>query len=97
MYLKHPQAGADRIDGLFIHDLPIDHDNQIFVRAMVQVARGMRKVTIAECVEDQAPFEMLKGCGIDAVQGNFLGRPSPDYRRAERARMDPGTGKHRFG
>jgi len=31
------------------------------------------------------------------VQGYFLERPNPDYRRAERARMDPVTGKLRFG
>ena len=51
-YLKHLQADAVKIDGLFIRDLPNDFENQIFVKAIVAVARGMRKVTIAECVED---------------------------------------------
>ena len=39
----------------------------------------------------------LKNFGSDGVQGYFLERPNPDYRRAERARMDPVTGKLRFG
>jgi diguanylate cyclase (GGDEF)-like protein/PAS domain S-box-containing protein len=78
-YLKHLQADAVKIDGLFIRDLPNDFDNQIFVKAIVAVARGMGKVTIAECVEDQQTLDMLKGFGVDAVQGFFLERPHPDY------------------
>jgi len=74
-YLKHLQADAVKIDGLFIRDLPNDYDNQIFVKAIVAVARGLRKVTIAECVEDRQTLDMLTGFGVDAVQGFFLERP----------------------
>jgi len=84
-YLKHLQADAVKIDGLFIRDLPNDFDNQIFVKAIVAVARGMRKHTIAECVEDQQTLDMLKSFGIDAVQGFFLERPHPDHKPAARA------------
>jgi EAL domain-containing protein (putative c-di-GMP-specific phosphodiesterase class I) len=51
------------------------------VKAIVAVARGMRKTTIAECVEDLATFEMLKGFGVDAVQGYFMESPHGDHRR----------------
>ena len=44
------------------------------------VARGMRKQTIAECVEDEATLAMLKGYGVDAVQGFYLERPHPEPR-----------------
>jgi EAL domain-containing protein (putative c-di-GMP-specific phosphodiesterase class I) len=77
-YLKHLQADAVKIDGLFIRDLPNDFDNQIFVKAIVAVARGMGKHTIAECVEDEATLIMLKSFGIDAVQGFHLERPHPE-------------------
>ena len=79
-YLKHLQADAVKIDGLFIRDLPSDFESQIFVKAIVAVARGMRKVTIAECVEDRATLEMLKDFGVDAVQGYYLERPHPGCR-----------------
>ena len=59
-YLKHLQADSVKIDGLFIRDLPNDFDNQIFVKAIVAVARGMGKHTIAECVEDGQTLAMLK-------------------------------------
>jgi EAL domain-containing protein (putative c-di-GMP-specific phosphodiesterase class I) len=53
-YLKHLHVDSIKIDGLFIRDLPNDPDNQLFVKAMVSVARGLHKVIIAECVEDSA-------------------------------------------
>ena len=83
-YLKHLEADAVKIDGLFIRDLPNDFDNQIFVKAIVAVAHGMRKHTIAECVEDAETLTMLKTFGVDAVQGFHLERPGPDPRPAGR-------------
>jgi EAL domain-containing protein (putative c-di-GMP-specific phosphodiesterase class I) len=78
-YLKHLQADSVKIDGLFIRNLPHDHDNQLFVKAIVAVARGLHKTTIAECVEDEATLEMLKGFDVDCAQGYFLERPRDDH------------------
>lgn len=52
--------------------------------AAERVARGLRKLTIAECVEDQLTLDMLKDIGVDAVQGFFLERPHPDHESAKR-------------
>jgi len=79
-YLKHLEVDAVKIDGLFIRDLPNDFDNQIFVKAIVAVAHGMRKLAIAECVEDDETLAMLKSFGVDAVQGFYLDRPRPDHK-----------------
>ena len=84
-YLKHLQVDAVKIDGLFIRDLPNDFDNQIFVKAIVAVAHGRRKHTIAECVEDAQTLDMLRSFGVDAVQGFYLDRPRSDPRPAGRA------------
>ena len=51
-YLKHLDVDMLKIDGQFIRDLPTDRDNQVFVKAIVDVARGLKKLTVAECVED---------------------------------------------
>jgi len=83
-YLKHLEADAVKIDALFIRDLPATHDNQVFVRAIVSVARGLRKVTVAEGVEDRATLDMLREMGVDSVQGYLFGQPSPDLRKAAR-------------
>jgi len=74
-YLKHLRADLLKIDGLFIRDLPNDRDNQVFVKSIVDVARGMRKTTIAEYVEDAETLEMLRHFGVDMVQGYHLDMP----------------------
>jgi diguanylate cyclase (GGDEF)-like protein len=78
-YLKHMQADTIKIDGLFIRHLPDDVQNQIFVRAMVEVARGLKVNTIAECVEDEATLRMLGDFGVNMVQGYHLDRPRIDH------------------
>ncbi|MFN7184708.1 MAG: EAL domain-containing protein, partial [Thermomonas haemolytica] len=44
-YLKHLPVDTVKIDGMFIRNLPDDHDNQVFVKAITDVARGMGRVT----------------------------------------------------
>ncbi len=77
-YLKHLDVDIVKIDGLFIRNLPNDQDNQVFVKAIIDVARGMRKTTVAESVEDLKTLEMLKGFGVDLVQGYYLEMPQSD-------------------
>lgn len=77
-YLKHLEVDIVKIDGLFIRNLPNDQDNQVFVKAIIDVARGMRKTTVAESVEDLKTLEMLKGFGVDMVQGYYLEMPHSD-------------------
>ena len=74
-YLKHLHVDAIKIDGLFIRNLAKDPDNQLFVKAMVSVARGMHKTIIAECVEDEETLLMLAAFGVDNVQGYHLEKP----------------------
>jgi diguanylate cyclase (GGDEF)-like protein/PAS domain S-box-containing protein len=85
-YLKYLQVDAVKIDGLFIRNLPNDYDNQLFVRAIVSVARGLHKTTIAECVEDEQTILMLRDFGVDCVQGYYLERPRGDHPQLERVR-----------
>ncbi len=78
-YLKHLNADILKIDGLFIRDLPNNRDNQIFVKAIVEVAKGLRKTTVAEFVEDGETLDMLKRFGVDMVQGYHLDMPRADH------------------
>jgi EAL domain-containing protein (putative c-di-GMP-specific phosphodiesterase class I) len=78
-YLKHLRADVLKIDGLFIRDLPNDRDNQVFVKSIVDVARGMHKATVAEFVEDAETLAMLKEFGVDMVQGYHLDTPRDNH------------------
>ncbi len=75
-YLKYLGVQILKIDGMFVRDLPNNRDNQAFIRAMVDVARGLEKQTVAECVEDAPTLEMLGELGVDMAQGYHLHRPS---------------------
>ena len=77
-YLKHLNADVIKIDGMFIRDLLTDKDNQIFVKAIVDIARSMGKTTVAEFVEDKATLDMLYDFGVDWIQGYYLGKPCPN-------------------
>lgn len=74
-YLKHLHVDSIKIDGMFIRDLEQDHENQLFVRAIVSVAQGLHKTTIAECVESEASLKILQSLGVDYVQGFHLEVP----------------------
>jgi len=75
VYLKHFDIDVIKIDGMFTHSLPDDHDNQVFVKAIIEVAKGLNKKTVAEFVEDEATLIMLEGFGVDYVQGYYLQEP----------------------
>ncbi|HMM46698.1 MAG TPA: EAL domain-containing protein [Thiobacillaceae bacterium] len=88
-YLKHLRVDTIKIDGIFIRDLAHDADNQVFVRAMVDVARGLGKSVVAEYVEDGRTLALLREFGVDLVQGYYLDQPSathPALRRGLRPR-----------
>jgi diguanylate cyclase (GGDEF)-like protein/PAS domain S-box-containing protein len=74
-YIKHLKVDILKIDGMFIRNLPHDIDNQVFVKAIVDVARGLNKITIAESVEDAATLDMLRRFGVNLVQGYYLELP----------------------
>ena len=78
-YLKHLQARVLKIDGLFVRNLPREHDNQVFVRSIIEVAHGMGKLAVAEFVEDEQTLQLLQGMGVDMVQGYHLDKPRADH------------------
>jgi diguanylate cyclase (GGDEF)-like protein len=74
-YLRQIPFDVIKIDGAFIRDMYRNDADQLTVKAIVQIARGLGKTTIAEFVEDEATAEMLREYGVDMAQGFHLGRP----------------------
>ncbi len=74
-YLKELPFDLIKIDGAFVRDMPSSDADQLTVQAIVQIARGLGKTTIAEYVQDEATTEMLRDFGVDMAQGYHLGRP----------------------
>jgi EAL domain-containing protein (putative c-di-GMP-specific phosphodiesterase class I) len=64
-----------KIDGSFIRDIHNNSADQLFVKALVDVARGMGMQTIAEFVENDQVYQRVRTLGVDYVQGYYLGKP----------------------
>jgi len=74
-YLKHLPVDYLKLDGEFIHNLPSSDFDKHMVKAIVEVARGLRIKTIAESVADDETIHMLRQLGVDYAQGFHVGRP----------------------
>ncbi len=76
-YLKHLPVDYLKIDGGFIRNLARNRVDQHLVKAIVEVARGLGKETIAEFVHDAETFRLLREYGVDYAQGYHVGQPLP--------------------
>ncbi len=76
-YLKHLPCDYLKIDGEFVRHCATNETDRILISAVVQIAQGMGKRTIAEFVGNQETVEVLTQLGVDYGQGYFLGRPQP--------------------
>lgn len=75
-YLRQLPFEYIKIDGSFIRNLRSRPDDQVLVKAMVDIAVAFKKKTIAEQVEDAETLALLKEYGVDYSQGYYLGRPT---------------------
>jgi len=64
-----------KIDGSLIKNILTDEDSQILVKSITRFAGYMKIKTIAEYVENEEIFELLKTYGVDEFQGYYFGKP----------------------
>jgi diguanylate cyclase (GGDEF)-like protein/PAS domain S-box-containing protein len=73
--LKHLPVDYLKIDGSFIRELPSNKVDQHLVRAMVEVAKALKKRTVAEFVGSAEILKLVRESGVDFAQGFFVGKP----------------------
>ncbi len=76
-YLRELPVDMVKIDGMFITHITENNDDRLFVEALVTVAQGMGKKTIAEFVENAETLALLKELHVDYAQGYYIGKPQP--------------------
>jgi diguanylate cyclase (GGDEF)-like protein/PAS domain S-box-containing protein len=76
-YLKHLPFDYLKIDGEFVRHCAANPTDRTLIAAVVQIAKGMGKRTIAEFVCDEETTEVVRRLGVDYGQGFYLGRPAP--------------------
>lgn len=64
-----------KIDGTFIQQLSKEPKDSIFIKAINEISHALNIKTVAECVENEEVFEVIKNIGVDFIQGYFISKP----------------------
>ncbi|MCW8933795.1 MAG: EAL domain-containing protein [Gammaproteobacteria bacterium] len=75
--LKCLPADFVKIDGQFVKGMARGSIDRAIVTAMNDVAHSLGRYTVAEYVESPEILRLLKICGVDHVQGNYVSVPRP--------------------
>ncbi|MFC1588688.1 EAL domain-containing protein [Pseudomonadota bacterium] len=73
--LKSLPSHYVKIDGQFVKNMARGSIDRAIVTAMNDVAHSLSRATVAEYVESPEVMRILKVCGIDRVQGNYISPP----------------------
>jgi EAL domain-containing protein (putative c-di-GMP-specific phosphodiesterase class I) len=64
-----------KIDGSFIQNLGAHAEDEMFVRALIDLAHNFDVTTVGEWVTDERTAKLLENAGIAYMQGYFFGAP----------------------
>jgi len=74
-YMQYLPVSRIKIDQLFIQSITVHPKTKKLVEGMVQFGKSMGLYVVAEGVETEEQFDLLKAMGVDAVQGYHIGVP----------------------
>jgi len=66
-----------KVDGIFIKELKLNEKSKDILRAIVNFAKTLNIEIIAEYVEDEETYQIIKECGAHFAQGYFIAKPAP--------------------
>ena len=76
-YLQHFPVDHLKIDKSFIHDIIKRPGDNAIIKAIITMAHSMGLGVIAEGVENESQYSVLKKQNCDVIQGYLLSRPLP--------------------
>jgi diguanylate cyclase (GGDEF)-like protein len=74
-YLRQLPIDYLKIDKSFVSDLTDSNSSQVIIETIISMAKHLNLQTVAEGVETEAQFEILKAIGCDLFQGYLFGKP----------------------
>ena len=74
-YLKLFHCRYIKIDQYYITNITSSRNDLEIVKAIVTMGHSLKKIVIAEGVENREQFDLLKQIGCDAIQGYFYTKP----------------------
>jgi len=78
-YLRNLPVDYIKIDGSFVRNLHMDSDDRLFVKAIVDLAKGLQIPCVAEFVENAHIIEVLLELGVELGQGYHISKPKPEF------------------
>jgi diguanylate cyclase (GGDEF)-like protein/PAS domain S-box-containing protein len=90
-HLKHLPYDFVKIDGDLVRGMTADRNDRLLVQALVGVAKGMGKRTVAEFVGDEQTLALLRELGVDYAQGFHIGHPVPAEDLPTKTTPPPGS------
>ncbi len=87
--LKELPAQIIKIDRAFVSGVATEAADFAVVRALVDMARAMGRSCVAEGVELESQFHVLRSFGVEAFQGWLLSQPLPAKEFRELLRLGP--------
>lgn len=78
-YIKQLPLDIIKVDKTFIDDIVEDEYAQAFIKLIVELSDTIDTDIIVEGVENEAQLNILKGLGVDYIQGFYYGKPVPAY------------------
>ncbi|XPF92609.1 EAL domain-containing protein [Colwellia sp. RE-S-Sl-9] len=76
-YLRQYAFDVIKIDRSFIHDITINKEDRVLVKATIAMAHSLGLVVVAEGVEMHEQLTILDELGCDYVQGYYFSKPVP--------------------
>ncbi len=76
-YLRRLPLSELKIDRSFVQDVTENERSAALARSIIQIGRDLGLGVLAEGVETEAQFQLLRESGCDAFQGYHFGRPVP--------------------
>jgi EAL domain-containing protein (putative c-di-GMP-specific phosphodiesterase class I)/GGDEF domain-containing protein len=77
-YLKRLPAQELKIDILFVRSIHKSHGDKQLVRAIIDLAHNFDMIAVAEGVEDQKTYDLLRDLQCDVAQGFLFSRALSD-------------------
>jgi diguanylate cyclase (GGDEF)-like protein/PAS domain S-box-containing protein len=76
-FLRRLHLREIKIDRSFVTAMPTDREDAIIVRSMIDLARNLGLHVVAEGVETEETYELLRKLKCDSAQGDYLSKPVP--------------------
>lgn len=76
-YLKMLPIDTLKVDKSFIQNIEYDPREKVITEAIIQMSKALGLTVLAEGIENETQFHLLKELNCDAMQGFYFSRPLP--------------------